>query len=139
MVWGCFSANGVGNLVFIDGIMHEEDYLRIIQNNLQKSAEKMGMLAPKHTATIVNKWFDQNGIEVLPWGGQSPDMNPIEHIWDDLERRINRKGVSSLQKLKEELQIAWNRTSLDTCQKLVRSFPERCRSVIKAKCGPTKY
>ena len=63
-------------------------------------------------------------------------MNPIEHIHvlcDDLEQRINRKGVSSLQQLEEELQIAWDDTSLETCQKLVESFPNRCRNVIKSK------
>ena len=75
----------------------------------------------------------------MPWVGQLSDMNTIEHIWDDLEQRINRKGVSSLQQLKEELQIAWDDTSLDTYQKLVESFPNRCRSVIKAKGRPTKY
>jgi len=78
MVWVCFSANGVGNLVFIDRIMLKEDYLRIIQNNLKQSAQKMGMIAPfifqrdndpKHNATIVSNWFAENNIEVMPWVG----------------------------------------------------------------------
>jgi len=66
-------------------------------------------------------------------------MNPIEHIWDDLEQRINRKRVSSLQQLKEELQIAWDDTSLETYQKLVESFQNMCRSVIKVDQQNTNY
>ena len=38
LVWGCMSAKGVGNLVFIDGIMDKNVYLNIIQNNLAQSA-----------------------------------------------------------------------------------------------------
>ena len=34
LVWGCFSSKGLGDLVFIDGIMDKWVYLKIIKNNL---------------------------------------------------------------------------------------------------------
>ena len=43
LVWGCFSKNGVGELVGVMGIMTGDSYINILKENLQKSAEKMGM------------------------------------------------------------------------------------------------
>src|SRR5690606_11213062 len=45
MVWGCFSANGVGNLVFIDEKMNAEYYKALLEANLQESAKKLNMEA----------------------------------------------------------------------------------------------
>ncbi|GFW46653.1 transposable element Tcb1 transposase [Trichonephila clavipes] len=58
MVWGCMASNGVGNLVFIDGIMDHKLYIDILNNNLKESAKKLGLDGnfilqqddPKHTA-----------------------------------------------------------------------------------------
>ena len=40
MVWGCISSKRVGNLVFVDGIMNQQSYLKILNDNLNQSAEK---------------------------------------------------------------------------------------------------
>lgn len=37
MVWGCMAAGGVGELVFIDGIMKKEQYLEIFKEKRRKS------------------------------------------------------------------------------------------------------
>ncbi|GFX93000.1 transposable element Tc1 transposase [Trichonephila clavipes] len=66
MVWGCMTALGVGNLVFIDGIMHKTAYLNILQNTLKESADinwdTLGSNFtfqqdndPKHTAFVVKE------------------------------------------------------------------------------------
>ena len=58
LVWGCMASGGVGNLVFIDGIMDKNVYLNILKENLKSSAEKLNLAedywfqqhnAPKHT------------------------------------------------------------------------------------------
>ena len=41
--WACFSSSGVGRLIFIDGNMTGESYQEILENNLLKSIEKLGM------------------------------------------------------------------------------------------------
>ena len=66
MVWGCMSANGTGNLVFIDGILDKYKFLDILKNNLKDSATKLGLLEnyyfqqdndPKHKAKIIQEWL----------------------------------------------------------------------------------
>lgn len=148
MVWGCFSANGVGNLVFIDGIMDRFVYLNILKQNLADSANKMGMgndycfqqdNDPKHTAHIVRDWIGKSVPNQLKTPPQSPDMNPIENLWDELDCRIRKRTISNKNTLKKVLQEEWFKIGTNTTQKLIDSMNNRLLEVAKAKGGPTKY
>ena len=44
--------------------------------------------APMHKVRFIQKCFFEIGVEQLDWPAQSPDLNPIEHIWDELEHRL---------------------------------------------------
>ncbi len=89
MLWGCFSANGPGRLVRVHGIMKKENYLEILKENIQQSAEEPSLGEhwtfqhdndPKHMAKIVKKWLDDNDFNVLKWPSQSPYLNPTENL-----------------------------------------------------------
>ena len=43
--------------------------------------------ARPHTAMITRQFLAQNDVDVLPWLAVSPDLNPIEHVWNELGRR----------------------------------------------------
>lgn len=91
MVWGCISTSGVGELVFIDGIVDKSKYLEILKQNLIKSATDMNIRGtfkfyqdndPKHKSRIVQEYLLYNYPKVLHPLPQSPDLNPIENLWE---------------------------------------------------------
>ena len=44
--------------------------------------------APMHKARSIQKWFVEISVEELDWPAQSPELNPIEHLWDEFEHRL---------------------------------------------------
>ena len=80
-------------------------------------------------------------FQVLPWASQSPDLNPIEHVWgklkDAIEARYDRP--SNLDELFEFIKEEWQKLPKQFLQKLVNSMPRRIRQVIRNGGGSTTY
>ncbi|GFW98634.1 transposable element Tcb2 transposase [Trichonephila clavipes] len=142
------AATKVGNLVIIDGIMNQDSYLNILKNNLSQSASKLGLDGaftfqldndPKHTARVFWEWLLYNVRKQVKTPTQSPDLNPIEHLWDYLDRQIRKPEIKSKNDLKKALLAEWQKIPSSVTQNLVKSVPSRRRAVIKAKGYPTNY
>uniref|UniRef100_A0AAY4EW13 Tc1-like transposase DDE domain-containing protein n=1 Tax=Denticeps clupeoides TaxID=299321 RepID=A0AAY4EW13_9TELE len=70
----------------------------------------------------------------VTWTPQSPDLNPIEMVWGELDRRVKAKGATSAKYLWELLQDCWKTTSRgDDLLKLIERMPRVCKAVIRAK------
>ncbi len=99
--------------------------------------------APCHKAQIISDWFleHDNEFTLLKWPPQSPDPNPIEHLWDAVEREIRIMDVqpTNLQQLRDAIMSIWTKISEECFQHLVESMPRRFKTVLKAKGGPTQY
>ncbi|CAK9810849.1 Transposable element Tc1 transposase [Anthophora quadrimaculata] len=148
MLWGCFNNENVGKLTIIDGILTAAKYIDILKENLFPSIQKFGPDTeyifqhdndPKHTAKIVKKFIDKNNISLLSWPLQSPDLNPIEHLWDELDRKIPKSDRYTKPKLIAALKKAWDEVQSKTLKKLIHSMPNRLLEVIKAKGYQTAY
>ena len=48
--------------------------------------------ARPHVAKICRQFLNRNNVNILPWPAVSPDMNPIEHIWNYLGRKVRARG-----------------------------------------------
>ena len=57
---------------------------------------------------MVTNWLDQKEIERLKWPPSSPNVNPIEHLWDEVERRMKKEQPKNEKELKEALNRIWN-------------------------------
>lgn len=146
--WGCFSSAGVGSLVFIEGNMTGEAFRDILEKNLLQSVKKLGMdhqwifqhdNDPKHTAGIVTNWLNRKQVKRLKWPPFSPDLNPIEHLWDEVERRMKKEQPRNVKDLRECLTRVWNGIEVAVLKKLVDSVPNRLNEAIRMKGYPTRY
>ena len=76
----------------------------------------------------------------MSWS-QSPDINPIEHLWVDLKKALQKcpKLPKGVHELWDRVVGEWNNISPETCQNFIESIPRRMQAVIKVKSGHTKY
>ena len=72
---------------------------------------------------------------VLKWSAQSPDLNPIEHLWATLKRRLNQyeRPPKGMLELWECVEDCWDSITPNECQNLYRSMPKRIAAVIASK------
>jgi transposase len=71
----------------------------------------------------------------------SPDLNPIEHIWDMLSRRIHAREplVQNIRQLEAALHREWQQLSQRDIRRLTGGMRRRVEGVIKARGGYTRY
>lgn len=151
MIWGCMSRSSVGRLQVLNGVVNADRYINeVLQEKLLQSARDMfgdgGHFlfqqdgAPCHTAKKSMKWFRDNGVQVIAWPGNSPDLNPIENLWSRLKKLVSSKNPSNRQQLIEAVINSWFHVITPVeLEKLVDSMPRRCAAVIKSRGYPTRY
>jgi len=149
MVWSCISWYGPGYIVDVGKCMTKDVYLEVLQDDLMKSlawymeeSRKatnqfifMQDNDPKHTAKVVSKWLNEQEFHVMEWPPQSPDLNPIENMWQLLKRRLFRNydcPPCGIHELWDRIGHTWYQITAEECQKFIKSMPERCRAVIEA-------
>jgi len=147
MVWGCFSWAGVGPIHRISDTITRFNYKDILAGTMLPYAEENMPLRwvfqqdndPKHTSKLVKAWFTENEVNVMSWPSQSPDLNPIEHLWGELKRRIGTKTFRNAEELWQYVQKTWYEFPVPTCRKLIASMPKRIAKVLQNKGGYTGY
>jgi len=151
MVWGCMTWQGVGYAAKIDGRMDGDLYLQILKDDLLNTLQYYGLdpsdiifqqdNESKHTCRKVKEWLEEQDFETMVWLAQSPDLNPIEHLWGCLKRRLGEyeHSPNGILQLWKRIQEVWEGTPVEECQKLIESMPRRVQAVVKAKEGYTKY
>jgi len=151
MLWGVLTPNGAGKITQIHGKMDAAMYCGILAKFLrlqeQREGKKPGEYIfqqdndPKHTSRLAKTHFERRGLTVLPWPPNSPDLNIIEHCWNELKRRIYRRSrhPSTLGALVDAAKGEWVDVEQDFVETLYESMPRRMAAVMKAKGGNTKY
>ena len=94
---------------------------------------------PKHKCRVATEFFYGNDINLLEWSAQSPDLNPIEHLWSILDQKVRRSYKSKKVTFMEELRKQWELLPKSLLNALVESMPNRLQEVIDNKGGATKY
>ncbi len=69
----------------------------------------------------------------------SPDLNPIEHMWGILKRKVEKHHVSNIQQLCDVITEEWKRRPATTCAALVKSMSRSIKVVLDNNGTPTTY
>ncbi|KAJ8891779.1 hypothetical protein PR048_004332 [Dryococelus australis] len=121
---GRLQPQGVGPLVFVRGSMNTEAYCNILDNEMLPTLWRFYGMDPCyfqddnarcHVSRATMQWFADNNVRRLDWPAQSPDLNPKEHLRDELDRRTNdvlrsrvHKYVIKTHPSKMTANLAWS-------------------------------
>jgi hypothetical protein len=151
MFWACFNDTQKGPCLFwekewgkitsdsycdrivplIDGWLRLHPQLKLMQDN-----------APGHAASGTVIELLERGIIPISWPAYSPDLNPIEKIWnwmkDWIEREYGERNWT-YTKLRDAVRAAWDAITNEQLNELIDSMHQRCLDVIAAQGGHTKW
>ena len=135
--------------MFVEGRMNSNSYLTILEANLVPFLQKYRRLkfifqqdnASIHVSSASKQWFTAKKIDLLDWPAKSPDLNIIENVWSLLAKDVydNSCQFDNISQLKEAIEKAWGRLSVEKLKKLYNSCHRRMISVIQRKGNPTPY
>ena len=147
MVWGGIIGRRKTNLIVVRGNLNAQDYInQILQPEAVPFLQRhwpvilMHDNARSHVARICRPFLNRNNVNVLPWPAVSTDMNPIEHIWNYLGRKVRARGnVHNLRDLENAFIQEWNNIPNVVIRSYVRSMPGRIAACINSRGGHTRY
>ena len=147
MVWGGIAHGIKSQLIIVAGnmtaIRYRDEILRPVavplvqQRNLILQQDN----ARPHVARVCQDFLANNNIAPLAWPPYSPDLTPIEHMWDELDRRVRkrRNPHATLAQLRNALIDEWNNIPMRTVNALVNSIQRRIRAATAARGGHARY
>ncbi|UYV66382.1 hypothetical protein LAZ67_4001500 [Cordylochernes scorpioides] len=145
MVWGAIAYDSRSPLLRIQGTMTAQryvddvlrpvtlPYLQGVPNTLYQQDN-----ARPHTARISQQALQD--VQMLPWAPYSPDLSPIEHVWDIIGRRLHAlPQPRSEDELWQMVEREWRAIPQDAIRTLIDSLPKRVAASIAVRGGPTCY
>jgi hypothetical protein len=160
MFWGCFSGNKKGPCLFwekkwksINSEQYCEHTLPLVERHitLHPYLKFMQDNAPAHSSKYTKTWLQTHGITVIKWPPNSPDLNPIEIVWNWIKQWIQEvygieiDSVESQgkklrpERLRQMVQQAWEQITEEDLNSLLRSMHQRCQDIINAHGNHTRW
>ena len=116
IIWGGISYNGKTDVRTVRGNLNAVRYcadiitpviVPYIDNGNADILQQDNALC--HTACHTQNVLAANNINTLNWPAKSPDLSPIEHLWDYLGRKVRGRNVNNVNDLEWALHDEWAR------------------------------
>ncbi|UYV78217.1 ASNA1 [Cordylochernes scorpioides] len=139
MVWGAIAYDSRSPLLriqetmtaqrYVDDVLRPVTlpYLQGVPNALYQQD-----IARPHTARISQQALQD--VQMLPWPPYSPDLSPIEHVWDIIGRRLHAlPQPRSEDELWQMVEREWRAIPQDAIRTLIESLPRRVAVCIDVR------
>ncbi|GFV49299.1 transposable element Tcb2 transposase [Trichonephila clavipes] len=142
MVWGAIAYDSWSTLIVMRGALTGQPYVDDILrphvgpflNGLTRAFFQQDIAQP-HTARVDQDFLRH--FQTLPWPARSPDLSPVEPVWDQLKRQM--PSCHSVHDLELAAQNVWVCLPQDNIRCLINSMAYRVAACIAAGGGPTRY
>ena len=151
MFWGCFYGSNKGTGIFWEkswGSIDAESYQEHICPTIIAYIDNYPSLrfmqdnAPGHKAASTRRLLEQAGVSIISWPAFSPDLNPIETVWNKLKDWLGQRYPDhkcSYEELRRRVQEAWEAIEEGLLQEIMDTMHQRCQDVIEANGMYTKW
>jgi hypothetical protein len=151
-IWGCFAAQEIGQAEIFEGDLNGKLYCRILEGDLKPTYNKFFPQGergqqwyfqqdndPSHKCAAAREWFHRNGVTVLDFPPWSPDLNPIENLWSQLDKAVDTHNATDEAELEQAIEYEWSQIDTPYLTKLAHSMPTRLQMVIDNKGHKIHY
>ncbi|GFS93833.1 transposable element Tcb1 transposase [Trichonephila clavipes] len=142
MVWGAIAYDSRSTLIAMRGTLTGQGYIDDILRphvgpflNSLLGAIFQQDNARQHTARVAQVFLRH--FQTLSLPAHSPDLSPVEHVWDQLKRQM--PSCHSVYDLELAVQDLWAQLPQDNIRCLINSMPDSVVACIAAGGGPTRY
>ena len=150
MVWAEISYGYHTQLVVIDGNLNTQKYRdRVLAPHVVPLLQNHGVIsvfqqdnARPHVARDNIQFLRNNNIDFIDdWLSKSPDLNPIEHLWDNLDTHVwqCQNPPGNVNELRDALLEEWNNIPQAQINNLIHSMRRHCQALSNARDGHTRY
>lgn len=145
MVWGGIMFDRRTPLVHIDGSLTADRYVTQVVEPvvlpLLQGAPNTVFQQDNARPHVARRTLNSlTGFDILPWPAASPDLNPIEHLWDLIGRDMNLGPLAqTIDDLRTAVDVAWQRLPQATINEVIDSMPRRIEACIAARGGHIRY
>ena len=151
MVWAAISAEGKSEMIRFQGNVTARRYreealepglLPFLNTHQANQMQYMQDNAPRHHAYATRDWFQDNNVTLFsPWPSKSPDMNPIENLWAQMETALNRRvnRPTNECQLWNAVREEWANVDMFDIRRHVFSIGRRCTALVQAAGHHPRY
>ncbi|GFV28913.1 transposable element Tcb2 transposase [Trichonephila clavipes] len=138
LVWGGIMLGSRTDLhIFDAGSVNEIllPYVRLFRGAMGLQFLFMNDNAPCHRTVAAEQLLESEDIERMDWPARSPDLNPIEHVWDFLGRRLAARTLPpvTIRELRLALQDEWAAMPQQLIDTLILSKGRRCETCLAVR------